>query len=156
MKNVSSIAMWVFIIASAVIVLLLTLYQRNKDAGAAKKQNQLKLNKNGNNDSIRITVLDDPDMRAAGFSESGDGLWRYHKDVGNQVCFDLAVAEADESDILITVTTGNPPRPYDYRKILLADPTQETAQEVRSNVEGEMEYLKEKGVLRGHRYGDFI
>lgn len=77
------------------------------------------------------------------------------RNVGNQVCFDLAVAEADEA-ILITVTTGNPPRPYDYRKILLADPTQETAQEVRSNVEGEWNTLKEKGVLRGHRYGDFI
>lgn len=156
MSSISSIAVWVFVVASGLIVVLLAFFQKNRDRGTEKKQNQIRLTPNGNNANISIALKSDQEMRAAGFTDDAGGMWRYHKEIGDDTFFDLAVRKADKDDFTISVFNGEPMRPYDYQKLLLADPRQETALDVRSRVEGEMKYLKDNGIVRGHRYGDYI
>jgi hypothetical protein len=156
MGSVSSIAIWVFMIVSVIIVVLITSYQKNKDGEPAKKQTQLSLNRNGNNEAISVTLKDGQEMRKIGFTEEAEGYWHYNRDIGNDFFFDLKVSKTDRKDFKIRVLTGDPARAYDFQRILLADALQDTALDVRSNVEGEMKHLQDEGVVHGHKFGDYI
>lgn len=156
MGSISSISIGVFLVVSLVIVGLLTAFQKNRPEEPIRKQSSLVFGPNGNNASLRVALKGAPEMRNVGFAETQDGKWAYQKSIGEDSIFHLEVDKVNPANFRISVSTGAPERPFDFQKVLLGHPTDPKALSVRTGVEGEMKYLSDQGIVRGHRYGEYI
>lgn len=133
----------------------------------------IEINSHGVNKAIKYHILSDEEMKRIGFSKNyyegtdheeyspywyfmrgirfpDEKRWR-HMDIDFQVNI-----PKDGSDLNIMVLDMDFCQPYDYQYILERNPEHECARIVRDEVEKWIEYLQEKGVLRGHKYGEYI
>lgn len=130
---------------------------------------EILLNSNGVNLKIKANILSEEEMREIGFNDNSKDKWFFFRNVlrekaeggqsyGSQyfeVTFNVTIPK-DGSDISIDVLDEDFCQPYDYQYILSKNPENKTALKVQENVEKWMEYLKDKGILEGHEYGEYI
>jgi hypothetical protein len=117
---------------------------------------EIKTNKYGTNEAIKVHLKPDNEMRKLGFTDYCEGYWYYHKDLNCDISFGLTVNKNDSSDMRIDVLDENFCQPYDYQYFLENNPNFKVALEIQGKVEAIMFKLKEAGILSGHEYGEYI
>lgn len=116
---------------------------------------KVELNSNGTNKAIKANILSDDKMRKIGFTETNNGKWRYYREVAEDISFNVAIPK-DGSDISIDTLDEAFLQPYDYQHILSVMPLFPFASSVKKNVEKQMQYLTDKGVIEGWKPGMYI
>lgn len=119
----------------------------------------LMLNKNHNNAAIQVHILEPEKMRDIGFTDYNPERWYFCKyGIGGHqdISFSISVAKDDETDWRIDVLDENFLQPYDYQAMLDRKTDHPLPYAVQEDVEYWMEYLKQKGIINGHEYGEYI
>lgn len=120
---------------------------------------ELVINKNGNNIKIRCHVLPDDDMRKFGFSDHRDGWWAYWRPIlrkFNNIQFMISINKTDPSDYKIDILDDNYGQPYDYQEMMLSMPDFQLPFEIDDGVELLMQELADAGIVSGHVKGEYI
>lgn len=112
------------------------------------------LNKNGNNDAIRVCVKDDEKMEAAGFIKTVRDEWYMCRRVSDHITFNFTVR--NEDDWSIDVLDEYILQPYDYQNMLEENPKYVPARVVRHNVDDIMLELISAGIIGNWEIGDYI
>lgn len=126
----------------------------------------IECNSHGTNKKIKATILSDEEMREIGFTDCNPKSWYFCKSINFpkekryenfNITFNVTIPK-DGSDIAIDILDEHFCQPYDYQRMrtLCNNPQNEIALIVQIQVEEWMSYLQEKGVLTGHRYGEYI
>ena len=115
-----------------------------------------KLNENGNNANIKISLLPEQEMRSLGFTDRREGYWYLHKNLGHNISFNLSVAKENTEDWRIDVLDELFLQPYDYQFLMAEGIVNNVAKDVKAKVEQLMQMLVEKGIVTGYNKGDYI
>lgn len=121
------------------------------------------------NKKIKANILDDKTMREIGFTDYCKSNWHFCRGIsfpktkeyrGFEVTFGITIPK-DGSDIRIDVLDEAFCQPYDYQSMIMRSREKKvipnkTSIIVFEQVELWMQYLKEKGVIEGHEYGEYI
>lgn len=116
---------------------------------------EIKTNVNGVNAKIKASILPDAEMRRIGFTNHHEPNWYFCRMLNDDISFSVTIPK-DGSDIRIDVLDENFCQPYDYQAMLNRNPNHKFALDIRDGVEKWMEYLQEKGILKGHKKYDYI
>ena len=117
---------------------------------------EIKLNKNGVNNKIKVNILSDDKMKDIGFSENREGFWYYCKSLGSEITFNLIINKADILDFQIDILDEDYMQPYDYQEMLELAPKDKFTNNIKYKVENIMEYLKDNKIIIGHIRGEYI
>mgnify|MGYP003416631142 CR=1 FL=1 len=124
----------------------------------------IETNNHGVNKAITYTILSNDEMGKIGFTNYYELKWFFMKSInfpkekryrGFDITFSVSIPK-DNGDIRIDILDEDFLQPYDYQKMLISSPDFEPCLIVKEQVEKWMEYLKEQGVLHGHKYGEYI
>lgn len=120
------------------------------------ERENIELNSNYVNASIKAHILPDKRMREIGFADLNSDSWYYFRTISTlDISFNVTIPK-DGSDIRIDVIDEEWLQPYDYQYILSYKPDFKVALIVRDFVEEQMKFLQDNGVLSGHEYGEYI
>lgn len=116
----------------------------------------MELTKHGNNAEIKVHILSDEEMRDIGFTDHAKTRWYFCRNAGLAgISFNVTINK-DMSDWRIDILDDAFCQPYDYQYILERNPQSEAAKKVQARVESLMADLTEKGIISGHKYGEYI
>ena len=133
----------------------------------------VEVNSHGVNKAIKYNILTDEEMKQIGFRknyyegtehEQYSPYWWFTRMIkfpkekryrGFDISFTVKIPK-DGSDLNIMVLDEDWCQPYDYQYMLDKNPTFKPCLIVKEQVEEFMSYLQEKGVLNGHKYGEYI
>jgi len=133
----------------------------------------VEVNSHGVNKAIKYHILSDEEMKEIGFQknyyegtehEQYSPYWWFTKNIefpkskrwkGTYISFTVKIPK-DGSDLNIMVLDDDFCQPYDYQYLLSKNPKNECCNIVKEQVEILMAYLQDKGVLSGHKYGEYI
>lgn len=132
-------------------------------------EDNIETNSNCVNKNIKTKILDDKTMKEIGFTDYCKDRWHFCRGInfpktkeyiGFEVTFNVTIPK-DGSDIRIDVLDEAFCQPYDYQHMIMNSREKKvlpnkTAMIVFEQVELWMNYLKEKGILEGHEYGEYI
>lgn len=119
----------------------------------------VELNENHNNTAISVSLLPEEEMRKIGFTDFAKDKWYYCHSVFKKgdITFNLSIPKEHPEQWRIDILDEAFCQPYDYQYMLDKGGTlPPAALEVNKNVEKQMEYLKNCGIISGHEYGDYI
>ena len=119
----------------------------------------VELDAHGLNKKIGFNVLSEKEMRAIGFTDAREEDWYYCRYVDSErdITMDVTIPkDSNKDEFRIDVLDENFLQPYDFQRVLIENSEHEYACEVRDNVEKEMKYLKDAGVITGHEFGEYI
>ena len=122
------------------------------------KEKEVVLNRNGNNADIIVTLLPDEKMREAGFTDFAEDRWYYSRYVNGRkdITFNITIPKKDPKDWRIDVLDEDFCQPFDYQYMIEKGHKSPVLKEVFENVEDQMKYLADAGIISGHRYGEYI
>ncbi len=124
----------------------------------------IETNNHGVNKAITYTILSDDEMRKIGFTNYNEPYWHFSKLIkfpkdkrykDFEISFGVTIPKNGE-ELQIDVLDEDFCQPYDYQKMLKSNPYFEPCLIVKEQVEEWMKYLMERGVLHGHKYGEYI
>ena len=114
------------------------------------------------NKNIKANILEDIEMRKAGFTDNDKNNWYYcrilNEDEGKgmmPISFNVTINKKT-SKIKIDILDENWLQPYNYQSILERDPSNKFANEIHKKVQHQMKLLMEKGIITGYNENDFI
>ena len=121
---------------------------------------KVQVNSHGTNVAIKAHILPDDEMHTIGFTDRDPSKWYYYRMVpglgkGIEISFNVTIPK-DGSDIEVITLDEDFLQPYDVFYILGKYPNLECTLKVREFMEKQIEYLQNKGVLSGHKRGDYI
>lgn len=116
------------------------------------------LNKNHNNAAISVHLLPEKEMRKIGFTDFAKDRWFYCRNVfaRGDISFSITIPKEHPEDWRIDVLDENFCQPYDYQFMLSNGSEHPAPKEVALNVEQQMKYLADCGIISGHEEGDYI
>lgn len=118
--------------------------------------NNVEVNSHGTNKAIKFNILNNDLMREAGFSFI-DSLnkWFFSANLFRDISFSVSIpANGDEA--WIDVIDEDFGQPYDYQYMLERNPDAEFPNKIKEKVEANMLFLKLRGIIEGHEYGQYI
>lgn len=132
-------------------------------------ENDIQVNSHGVNKKIKANILSDAEMREIGFTDYCKDRWYFCRMIkfpntkryrGFEVSFSITIPK-DGSDIRIDVLDEAFCQPYDYQSMIINSRHKhtrlnETCKIVFEQVEEHMKFLEKKGIVHGHKYGDYI
>lgn len=121
-------------------------------------QEDVEVNKNGNNVKLKCHLLPEEQMRDIGFTDCRKDTWFYYRTVhpSMDISFSVSINKVDETVFGIDVIDEDFGQPYDYQRILRKDPQHLIALDIKSKVEDEMQKLMALGVVSGHVFDQYI
>ena len=116
------------------------------------------LNKNHNNAAISVHVLPEDEMHRIGFTDFAKDRWYYCRIVNKRcdISFNLTIPKENPENWRIDVLDEAFCQPYDYQYMLDHGSTNAVALSVNEEVEKQMQYLADSGIISGHERGDYI
>lgn len=111
---------------------------------------------NGMNAAIQFHILEDDEMRNAGFSDHREDNWYFVKRVYSDkyitITLNIDIPKDSKKRGEIYTLDESFLQPYNYQEHM----DKPIAQEVATNVEDELERLSDLGIISGHNRGDYI
>ena len=111
---------------------------------------------NGMNAAIQFHILEDDEMRNAGFSDHREDNWylvkRVYSDKYITITLNIDIPKDSKKRGEIYTLDESFLQPYNYQEHM----DKPIAQEVAKNVEDELERLSDLGIISGHNRGDYI
>ena len=116
------------------------------------------LNENHNNAAISVKLLDEKEMRRIGFTDFAKDRWYYCKMVNKRcdISFSITIPKENPENWRIDILDEAFCQPYDYQYMLSHGSKNAVALSVSEEVEKQMRYLADSGIISGHERGDYI
>lgn len=115
----------------------------------------VELDDNGLNADISASILSDEEMTDLGFTDHTGKNWYYTTQLMADISLNVTIPK-DGSRLSLDVLDEEILQPYDYQRILMNNPEHPFSLSVKTQVEEELQYLSEKGVLHGWVKGMYI
>ena len=121
----------------------------------AKINFEVPLTKKKQNAMIQANVLDDKKMREIGFTDYSKDSWYYCRGLGSNISFNVSINKKT-SKIKIDVLDEYFLQPFDYQAQIQDGRNDDLINNINKQVQEQMKYLMDAGVITGYRMGDYI
>lgn len=121
----------------------------------AKINFDVPLTKRKQNAMIQANILDDKKMHEIGFTDYSKDSWYYCRDIGLDISFNVSINKKT-SEIKIDVLDEWFLQPFDYQAQIQDGRNDDFINNINKQVQGQMRYLMDTGVITGYRMGDYI
>lgn len=121
----------------------------------AKINFDVPLTKRKQNAVIQANILDDKKMREIGFTDYSKDSWYYCRDIGLDISFNVSINKK-MSEIKIDVLDEYFLQPFDYQAQIQDGRNDDFINNINKQVQEQMKYLMDTGVITGYRMGDYI
>ena len=121
----------------------------------AKINFEVPLTKKKQNAMIQANVLDDKKMREIGFTDYSKDSWYYCRGLGSDISFNVSINKKT-SKIKIDVLDECFLQPFDYQAQIQDGRNDDFINNINKQVQEQMKYLMDAGVITGYRMGDYI
>ena len=113
------------------------------------------LTKRKQNAMIQANILDDKKMREIGFTDYSKDSWYYCRGLGSNISFNVSINKKT-SKIKIDVLDEYFLQPFDYQAQIQDGRNDDFINNINKQVQEQMKYLMDAGVITGYRMGDYI
>lgn len=113
------------------------------------------LTKRKQNAMIQANILDDKKMREIGFTDYSKDSWYYCRGLGSNISFNVSINKKT-SKIKIDVLDECFLQPFDYQAQIQDGRNDDFINNINKQVQEQMKYLMDAGVITGYRMGDYI
>mgnify|MGYP000845783015 CR=1 FL=1 len=121
----------------------------------AKINFDVPLTKRKQNAMIQANILDDKKMREIGFTDYSKDSWYYCRGLGSDISFNVSINKKT-SEIKIDVLDECFLQPFDYQAQIQDGRNDDFINNINKQVQEQMKYLMDAGVITGYRMGDYI
>lgn len=121
----------------------------------AKINFDVPLTKRKQNAMIQANILDDKKMREIGFTDYSKDSWYYCRGLGSDISFNVSINKKT-SEIKIDVLDEWFLQPFDYQAQIQDGRNDDFINNINKQVQEQMKYLMDAGVITGYRMGDYI
>lgn len=121
----------------------------------AKINFDVPLTKRKQNAVIQANILDDKKMREIGFTDYSKDSWYYCIGLGSKISFNVSINKKT-SEIKIDVLDEYFLQPFDYQAQIQDGRNDDFINNINKQVQEQMKYLMDTGVITGYRMGDYI
>ena len=121
----------------------------------AKINFDVPLTKRKQNAMIQANILDDKKMREIGFTDYSKDSWYYCRGLGSDISFNVSINKKT-SKIKIDVLDECFLQPFDYQAQIQDGRNDDLINNINKQVQEQMKYLMDAGVITGYRMGDYI
>ncbi len=113
------------------------------------------LTKRKQNAMIQANLLDDKKMREIGFTDYSKDSWYYCRGLGSDISFNVSINKKT-NEIKIDVLDECFLQPFDYQAQIQDGRNDDFINNINKQVQEQMKYLMDAGVITGYRMGDYI
>ena len=113
------------------------------------------LTKRKQNAMIQANILDDKKMREIGFTDYSKDSWYYCRGLGSNISFNVSINKKTNK-IKIDVLDECFLQPFDYQAQIQDGRNDDFINNINKQVQEQMKYLMDAGVITGYRMGDYI
>ena len=121
----------------------------------AKINFDVPLTKRKQNAMIQANILDEKKMREIGFTDYSKDSWYYCRGLGSDISFNVSINKKT-SEIKIDVLDECFLQPFDYQAQIQDGRNDDFINNINKQVQEQMKYLMDAGVITGYRMGDYI
>lgn len=121
----------------------------------AKINFDVPLTKRKQNAMIQANILDDKKMREIGFTDYSKDSWYFCRDLRRDISFNVSINKKT-GEIKIDVLDECFLQPFDYQAQIQDGRNDDLINNINKQVQEQMKYLMDAGVITGYRMGDYI